>query len=148
MDKQFKVRAFQIKKIETHGAICSDDWGYSNPMELHSDFGRWAVIPAEWFRALDPKLGSWVIEYPDGRLGFRTAEAFIKDYHPIDGQFYETNWQPLFSGKVFDKPVDRTGVLRYVRMAGGLEDEKAFSAYLDALTSIMMLPLTRDDIRQ
>ena len=148
MSEQFKVRAFQVTKICGHGAACSDDWQQKWPMELHSNFGRWAVIPAEWFQALDPKLGSWVIEYPDGRLSFRSAEAFIKDYTLIEGQLYMTSWQPLFSGKVFDTSPAKPGVLRDVTFAPAWEDDTAFSAYMDALSSVMMLPLTLDDVRR
>lgn len=104
MGRQFEVRAFQIARIATHGAICSDDWGAKNPVELHSDFGRYAVVNVEWFDALEPVVGSWVIEYSTGHITFRSAEDFPKDCELIEGQWYRTSWPPPFEGVVLTTP--------------------------------------------
>lgn len=146
MSEQFTVRAFQIARICGHGAACSDDWEQRWPMELHSDFGRYAVVPAEWYRALDPKVGSWVIEYPDGRLSFRSEEAFAKDYTFVEGQWYLTKWQPLFSGKILVMGIDPAAV-------GGDEttrtivvdaEDSKYAEYLEALSKVMLLPIDLD----
>lgn len=146
-DEQFTVRAFQVAQIKTHGAICSDDWGRNNPMELHSDFGRYAVIPAEWFRALDPQVGSWVIEYPDGRMSFRTEAAFAQDYDLIEDQLYRTVWQPLFSGKAMVRGIDPAEVGKDETRPPIVitnTDDLAYANYLQALSEVMLTPMDLD----
>lgn len=142
MSGKLEVRAFQIAVITGHGAACSDDFDDNWARELRSNGGRYAVIPAEFYKAFEPVVGSWVVEHASGRLVFPTAEAFARDYEWVADDRYLTSWRPLFSDA---HNVDRPKVLAVDGKPEAIvitnEDDLSYAAYLDALSKVVMEPL-------
>jgi hypothetical protein len=55
---------------------------------------RYAITPT--FDTVPAEVGDWLVSWENGVVTVVKASVFTKYYHHIEGNHYETNFQPLF----------------------------------------------------